>query len=929
MRALVFALASEELLTAGRTTRSLLAQGIAVESPLLGQHAVAAGLSAIDEPVLLFQCGCWLEKSLPPAIPSSSTGRPLIAYGKTLDDPAWAAGKDAGDDLDDGLGGALAGAAIPTPRCLYFEPAAARRMAELLQSCQWDEAVHKLLSNETEFRAVRIPELAHHYNLRLRILQVVTTVQFGGAERVTLDLADGLNRRGNSCWVAALGKPTRKAYPTPHGFFDLSHVRRDAQTRAKAIEQLARQLNVDAIHAHLISAAESEALYRTGIPLAVTFHNMPQSWPKGFAQAAVPEAPAADGPGTSEAPLAKRAGVLIACCQSIRSATVTAFPDTPCRTAWNGIAAGRYEPTPDRQTAGRCWREARGWGGDDLVLIAVANPRMQKQLHRIPEIMAGLRTALPGRKIRCILAGEPAKRNPDAAEAQALLDASVAKWLTGTLKGCLVQTGSSEDVDVLLSAGDVYLSVSAFEGLSLAQLEALAAGLPVVTTDVGGAGEIAREMGEHAAFYRRLPEAARAGEFVAAIVEAAQAITGLRCSRLPRAFHKERMTQRVEQIYAALLAARACENKRSEGLWIVTNNFSMGGAQTSARRLLEALKARGVRVRAFTVQEEEATRGSLSLMAAGIPVTLIPPSARLETSKAVARIVAECAEAPPRAVVFWNLIASYKLLLADALGGFGRTRVFDVSPGEMCFQSLDAYFQKPRDELPYRSGREYGANLAGVVVKYAREKQVAEEALGVPATVIRNGVPLQRHPSKAPGSKLIFGTASRISPDKRLEDLIAAFVMAHPALPRYELHIAGKIERGAEAYAAGLREQGRSLPIVWRGELPGTTEFLQELDIFVMISEPAGCPNASLEAMAAGLPVIATDVGGAHEQVVDRVNGRLMPRRNSPALAVALIELAHHSKAQLHYGMAGQTRIASEFSLEAMVDGYQRLCLAE
>ena len=195
--------------------------------------------------------------------------------------------------------------------------------------------------------------------------------------------------------------------------------------------------------------------------------------------------------------------------------------------------------------------------------------------------------------------------------------------------------------------------------------------------------------------------------------------------------------------------------------------------------------------------------------------------------------------------------------------------------------------------------------------------------------MIRNGVPLQKRQPRTPGAKLIFGTAVRISPDKRLDDLIAAFALAHVALPRYELHIAGRVERGAAEYAAGLREQGRALPIIWRGELPGTAEFLEELDIFVMISEPAGCPNASLEAMAAGLPVIATDAGGAHEQVIDRVTGRLTPRRDASAMAVALIELAYHPKAQAYYGAAAQARIASDFSIEAMAEAYVRLCLPE
>ena len=62
-------------------------------------------------------------------------------------------------------------------------------------------------------------------------------------------------------------------------------------------------------------------------------------------------------------------------------------------------------------------------------------------------------------------------------------------------------------------------------------------------------------------------------------------------------------------------------------------------------------------------------------------------------------------------------------------------------------------------------------------------------------------------------------------------------------------------------------EDAAGLPVKLLGELDDPRPFYRDLDLFVMISEPAGCPNASLEAMAAGLPVVATDVGGAAEQV--------------------------------------------------------------
>jgi glycosyltransferase involved in cell wall biosynthesis len=94
-----------------------------------------------------------------------------------------------------------------------------------------------------------------------------------------------------------------------------------------------------------------------------------------------------------------------------------------------------------------------------------------------------------------------------------------------------------------------------------------------------------------------------------------------------------------------------------------------------------------------------------------------------------------------------------------------------------------------------------------------------------------------------------------------------------------------------------------------------------------MIAEPAGCPNASLEAMGAGLPVVSTDVGGAGEQVVDGVTGRLVPRGDDGALADALVELASDDALRRRLGEAGRARAEERFSLRRMVDDYRRVCL--
>jgi glycosyltransferase involved in cell wall biosynthesis len=214
-----------------------------------------------------------------------------------------------------------------------------------------------------------------------------------------------------------------------------------------------------------------------------------------------------------------------------------------------------------------------------------------------------------------------------------------------------------------------------------------------------------------------------------------------------------------------------------------------------------------------------------------------------------------------------------------------------------------------------------------VIVKYEGKRERARTCLGAPVHVIPNGVPLdEESPRERPkGGPLVIGTAVRLDPRKHVDRLLRALRLAHLRLPPYVLKIAGGPERGFEAYADELRSLAVGLCVEFVGEISTSGDFLKGLDLFALVAEPAGCPNTSLEAMAQGLPVIATDAGGMSEQVQDGVTGRLVGREDEAGLADALVQLCLDPRLRSAMGEAGRARARSRFSMAAMVRRYTQL----
>ena len=111
--------------------------------------------------------------------------------------------------------------------------------------------------------------------------------------------------------------------------------------------------------------------------------------------------------------------------------------------------------------------------------------------------------------------------------------------------------------------------------------------------------------------------------------------------------------------------------------------------------------------------------------------------------------------------------------------------------------------------------------------------------------------------------------------------------------------------------SAGLRDRVELL-----GERDDVRDVLSHADLFVLSSRSEAMPMSILEAMAAGLPVVASNVGGVPEVVVDDQTGLLVPPGNAAALASAIERLLGDRELRIEFGARGLERARTTFSLD-------------
>lgn len=211
----------------------------------------------------------------------------------------------------------------------------------------------------------------------------------------------------------------------------------------------------------------------------------------------------------------------------------------------------------------------------------------------------------------------------------------------------------------------------------------------------------------------------------------------------------------------------------------------------------------------------------------------------------------------------------------------------------------------------------------------ALQRELSREA-GVPAarvSVILNGVDtnyFQPAPEGAGPYPAVALSVARLVPDKDHETLVRAFALVAPEFPRAQLWLVGE----GPLLAQVRQLAGEILPAGACRFIPPQTDlrpFLRAAGLLVLSSRTEALPNVILEAMAAGLPVVASAVGGVPELVTPARTGWLTPPEDPPGLAAALRRLLADPEKCRAFGRAGRCRAVQEFSLSAMVSRYEEV----
>ena len=357
----------------------------------------------------------------------------------------------------------------------------------------------------------------------------------------------------------------------------------------------------------------------------------------------------------------------------------------------------------------------------------------------------------------------------------------------------------------------------------------------------------------------------------------------------------------------------------------VATGLAYGGAETQLKNVALRLKQRGWSQSVVSMLPPSAYVEELE--AAGICVYNLRMRRKVPDPRAVLRLAAIMRRERP-------LLIHSHMIHANLLARM--TRLFVKVPVLICTAHNIIEGGRPR-ELAYRLTDSL-ADITTQVSEAGKQRYIQVGAVPPHKIVyIPNGIdtsrfqpnPMVRQAVReqlgcAPDA-FVWLTVGRLEPVKNHLELLCAFREVTAVHPHARLLIAGQgpLQAATEQRITelGLAERVRLLGV--RRDIP---DLLNAADAFVLPSLWEGMPLTLLEASATALPIVATDVGGNAEVVLEGETGYLVPVKDTEALAQAMLRVMNLSEADRSaIGQAGRAHVVQNFDLERVVDRWEAL----
>jgi glycosyltransferase involved in cell wall biosynthesis len=732
------------------------------------------------------------------------------------------------------------------------------------------------------------------YSRRTTLNLLIPSLVRGGAERIVLDIVHGLaddeDVQVNLFVLVRAGR----SYPLPSGRnlrVTFGHDPEDFVASVRRFAGMIAASPLRRVYSHLMPPELLQPLWDYGVETIPVFHNVRPGWMFDPAELNAGRVPLCVAVSDAVARDLKRSG--------LRRPVVAIRHELQRRFDPEELARWRRET-----------RARLGVDDQNLLIGMVGQFKSQKAYTRAVRVLAEIRQAMPA---KLVIAGG---WDHDYGSGRIAYESMCRLAVELGVIADIIVLGDTQPIDPYYAAFDVFLNTSIYEGLSVAMLEAVAAGCPVVTADAGGNKEVA------GANVTVLGVDASAVEYADAILRLAGSAT----RHVPGPPPCEGLIPKIW----ALLSRYGVPSERAEraGTLFMTENLQTGGPQSSLVNLLSVMD--GVAVAGVCAMEGEP--GALHkerLDQELIPVISFESFPGLDAKAQAA--LAWIERLAPEWICFWNLRPELKLLLTKLLALTG-VRVCDVSPGPMYFDELaDSSAFQHRLALPASA---YLNRLDAFVSKY-RDGTRGRGIVVRNARVIRNGMPAPPSFIPLPPPRfyaararrgLAIGTCCRIVPDKKIEFLLETMRRLNKLVEGASLTIVG----GPDGSSGDYFEQVKAAAWVkglhnvsFVGEQEDVLPFLAQLDVFMLVGDRQGCPNAGLEAMAMGLPLLVFGSGGASEQLIEGENGYIVKDAGDAAAKLALLH--GDSRKRRRMGKRSKRLWEEEFTLGTMGKAYAEL----